>query len=191
MFFFKEIFENVLKNFTHNWVFRPNRENLAQGFLIFLKNRLKYSLFCIFSWEFFLKFSKFSGVRGALPLRGRTPKMFPPPEPKSWRHRWLHPLFVRTVQDYYHNLFGQLLLRWCQLADSLCLGIHQWFFWLFFEWWWSRANSKCHMSMQLIIPTISCDQGRSQGGERGEIPPPPETEKIVVEKWCYFRELYF
>ena len=32
-------------------------------------------------------------------------------------------------------------------------------------------------------------QGRSQG-EMGEIHP-PETEKIVVEKWCYFRRLYF
>ena len=29
---------------------------------------------------------------------------------------------------------------------------------------------------------------RPQGG--GSLPPPPETEKIVVEKWCYFRELY-
>ena len=27
-------------------------------------------------------------------------------------------------------------------------------------------------------------------GEGGELPPPPETEKIVVEKWCYFPELY-
>ena len=30
--------------------------------------------------------------------------------------------------------------------------------------------------------------GRPQGG--GELPPPPETEKIDVEKWCYFPELY-
>ena len=29
------------------------------------------------------------------------------------------------------------------------------------------------------------------GGGTGEAsPPPPETEKIVVEKWCYFPELY-
>ena len=27
-------------------------------------------------------------------------------------------------------------------------------------------------------------------GERGEIPP-TETKEIVVEKWCYFRMLYF
>ena len=27
---------------------------------------------------------------------------------------------------------------------------------------------------------------RGKGGN-----PPPETEKIVVEKWCYFRKLYF
>ena len=25
---------------------------------------------------------------------------------------------------------------------------------------------------------------------RRQLPPPPETEKIVVEKWCYFPELY-
>ena len=30
---------------------------------------------------------------------------------------------------------------------------------------------------------------RRGGGKGGEIPP-PETEKIVVEKWCYFPELY-
>ena len=33
-----------------------------------------------------------------------------------------------------------------------------------------------------------CDQGRSQG-EWGKSPP-PETEKIVLEKWCYFLRLY-
>ena len=31
--------------------------------------------------------------------------------------------------------------------------------------------------------------GRRRGGEGGSFPP-PETEKIVVEKWCYFPELY-
>ena len=30
-------------------------------------------------------------------------------------------------------------------------------------------------------------QGRPQGGM---LPPPHETKKIVVEKWCYFPELY-
>ena len=30
--------------------------------------------------------------------------------------------------------------------------------------------------------------GRPQGGGRGEAPPKPK--KIVVEKWCYFAELY-
>ena len=30
-------------------------------------------------------------------------------------------------------------------------------------------------------------QGRPQGDGGA---PPPETEKIVVEKWCYFPELY-
>ena len=28
------------------------------------------------------------------------------------------------------------------------------------------------------------------GGGKGGSFPPPETEKIVVEKWCYFPELY-
>ena len=31
---------------------------------------------------------------------------------------------------------------------------------------------------------------RRGGGKGGKLPPPPETEKIVVEKWCYFPELY-
>ena len=31
-------------------------------------------------------------------------------------------------------------------------------------------------------------QGRPQGGEGGSFPPKPK--KIVVEKWCYFPELY-
>ena len=30
--------------------------------------------------------------------------------------------------------------------------------------------------------------GARRGG-RGEASPPPETEKIVVEKWCYFPQL--
>ena len=30
--------------------------------------------------------------------------------------------------------------------------------------------------------------GARRGVEGGK--PPPETEKIVVEKWCYFPELY-
>ena len=32
--------------------------------------------------------------------------------------------------------------------------------------------------------------GARRGGKGGSFPPPPETEKIVVEKWCYFPELY-
>ena len=32
---------------------------------------------------------------------------------------------------------------------------------------------------------------RRQGGNTGNVPPPHEIEKIVVEKWCYFRRLYF
>ena len=29
------------------------------------------------------------------------------------------------------------------------------------------------------------------GGGTGNVPPPPKLKKIVVEKWCYFRRLYF
>ena len=37
------------------------------------------------------------------------------------------------------------------------------------------------------------DTPPGKGVARGEggTPPPPQTEKIVVEKWCYFRRLYF
>ena len=47
----------------------------------------------------------------------------------------------------------------------------------------------------LNISTISASSklytphGRPQG-RRGGGNPPPETEKIVVKKWCYFPELY-
>ena len=39
---------------------------------------------------------------------------------------------------------------------------------------------------------LLCFKSRSSGARRGgeDPPPPPETEKIVVEKWCYFPELY-
>ena len=43
---------------------------------------------------------------------------------------------------------------------------------------------------RLQSASILGPQGRSQGGKGGKFPP-PETEKIVVEKWCYFRKLYF
>ena len=35
--FCKEIFENFLKDFPDNCVFRPKSENLTQGFLSFFK----------------------------------------------------------------------------------------------------------------------------------------------------------
>ena len=46
--FFKEIFENVLKNFPDNWVFRPKRENLTQGFEIILKIDQNKAFLCFF-----------------------------------------------------------------------------------------------------------------------------------------------
>ena len=32
--------------------------------------------------------------------------------------------------------------------------------------------------------------GAWRGGEHGNVPPPPKSEKIVVENWCYFPRLY-
>ena len=43
----------------------------------------------------------------------------------------------------------------------------------------------------LLDNLIGAQQGRSQGGKGGNSPPPPKPKKIVVEKWCYFRRLYF
>ena len=40
--------------------------------------------------------------------------------------------------------------------------------------------------MKIVLKGDSFIQGRPQGGAS----PPPETEKIFVEKWCYFPELY-
>ena len=42
---------------------------------------------------------------------------------------------------------------------------------------------------QWFIQTPPRDQGAPARG-RGKLPPPPETKKIVVEKWCYFPDLY-
>ena len=33
-------------------------------------------------------------------------------------------------------------------------------------------------------------QAGAASGGREAFPPPTQTEKIVVEKWCYFPELY-
>ena len=46
----------------------------------------------------------------------------------------------------------------------------------------------CMKTAILLRISNNIIQGRCQGG-RGKSPP-PETEKIVVEKWCYFRKLY-
>ena len=35
-----------------------------------------------------------------------------------------------------------------------------------------------------------CHQWRREGGERQNVPPPPETGKIVVEIWYYLPEVY-
>ena len=37
---------------------------------------------------------------------------------------------------------------------------------------------------------MAARNGRGALREGGGKPPPPETEGIVVEKWCYFPELY-
>ena len=40
---------------------------------------------------------------------------------------------------------------------------------------------------KIIFGTI---HRRPEGGEHGNVPPPPKSEKIVVEIWCYFPRLY-
>ena len=48
-----------------------------------------------------------------------------------------------------------------------------------------------HKSLANSEKLACCYQGRCQGEGGGNPPPSPETEKIVVEKWCYLRGLYF
>ena len=43
--------------------------------------------------------------------------------------------------------------------------------------------------MKINEKWITKGQGRSQDGKGGKSP--PKLKKIVVEKWCYFRRLYF
>ena len=88
-------FENFLKCFPNNCVFRPNGRKINAGFVNFLKKQLKLCIYCNFYLRiFFCKFSKIfrrpGGLRPPDPLPGRPPKMFPP-EPKSWRRRWSYP----------------------------------------------------------------------------------------------------
>ena len=42
-----------------------------------------------------------------------------------------------------------------------------------------------------LLNFIYIFKGVARGEGKGGNSPPPETEKIVVEKWCYFRKLYF
>ena len=53
-----------------------------------------------------------------------------------------------------------------------------------------RASQKCRILPPLVNSDNNLTKGVARGGGKGGNPP-PETEKIVVEKWCYFRELYF
>ena len=52
------------------------------------------------------------------------------------------------------------------------------------------SNGKYAFKIWDIQLIILMDHGRPQGGGEGGGSFPPETEKIVVEKWCYFPELY-
>ena len=70
LLFSKETFENFLKNFTNNCVFRPKRVNLTQRLCNFFEKSPKIIHFLQFSEEIFWKFSKFSGFGGLCP---RTP----------------------------------------------------------------------------------------------------------------------
>ena len=44
---------------------------------------------------------------------------------------------------------------------------------------------------KIVAVEMKRTQGRRQGTGKGGNPPPPETERNVVEKWSYFRKLYF
>ena len=51
---------------------------------------------------------------------------------------------------------------------------------------YAEITSDCvrWVRVRAAVDTKGVDRG--EGGN-----PPPETEKIVVDKWCYFRRLYF
>ena len=79
------------KEFATQLDFSSKARKFNAGFFNFFEKSPQIIHFLKFSWEIFWEFSKFSGVRGAPPpdpLRWRPPKMSPP-EPKSWRRRWL------------------------------------------------------------------------------------------------------
>ena len=80
LIFSQEIFESFLKNVPTNYVLRPKREHLTQGFN-FLEKSHKIILFCNFLKKYCGNFQNFLASGGLCPpdpLRGRPPKMFPP-----------------------------------------------------------------------------------------------------------------
>ena len=78
-----QIFSKISKNFPTIVFVVQGREKSKHCLLNYLKNMLKECIICYFLKKFCENFRKFSGVRGGAPppdpLRGRPPKMFPPP----------------------------------------------------------------------------------------------------------------
>ena len=56
--------------------------------------------------------------------------------------------------------------------------------------WHTDNECQCTLNVSLHIFTSVAYEARALPGE-GKGGNPPETEKNVVEKWCYFRRLYF
>ena len=56
---------------------------------------------------------------------------------------------------------------------------------------WTSADSSNHYkSFEILIKSHGKSSGAGRGNT-GNVPPPRNWKKILVEKWCYFRRLYF
>ena len=53
-----------------------------------------------------------------------------------------------------------------------------------------RECALCYVVLFFFLIIWQHTFSGAPAGGKGEASPPPETEKILVGKWCYFSELY-
>ena len=113
--------------------------------------------------------------------------------PAFWRfrtpdHRLKSLPFVDFESQKFQGATIDFLIRYCNFLSIEEVSVHN----LKRTSNHHKALLPLHLKNRLkkpIFPSkdIQC-MGARRGGGGGKLPP-PETEKIVVEKWCYFPEL--
>ena len=77
-------FQNFLKSFPNNCVFRPNVRKIKTGFVNFFEKQLKLCIYCNFLKKFYCKFSKIFRRPGApSPGPPTSPTPYNVPSPRT------------------------------------------------------------------------------------------------------------